>query len=180
MLEKRGCTRTRAVWCILGLGSYFIDIKCFLTKYLMLYQFAAASSDIVFGWLLGLLLKVFRSDIEIFSSSRPEKDLSNVVSIGAEGVRGIEVGIIWEEANKDCTGGNSREMDMSEDEEGLVCVWWLLVLYMSCKSRITDASPTVSLKKNISIVDVRIILSKGMASNRRPNLVGCLWYRLRT
>ena len=61
----------------------------------MLYQFAAASSDIVFGWLLGLLLKVFRSDIEIFSSSRPEKDLpiSNVVSIGAEVVSGIEVGI---------------------------------------------------------------------------------------
>ena len=56
----------------------------------------------------------------------------------------------------------------------------LSALYMSCSSRITEVSPTVSRKKKVSTVEDRIILSNGIASSRRPKRVGCLGYRFRT
>ena len=55
----------------------------------------------------------------------------------------------------------------------------LSAVYMSCKSRRTDASPTVSRKKNVSTVEDRIIRSSGIARSNRPNRVGCLGYRFR-
>ena len=49
----------------------------------------------------------------------------------------------------------------------------LSALYISCKSRRTEVSPTVSRKKNVSTVDDRIIRRSGIARSSRPNLVGC-------
>lgn len=48
----------------------------------------------------------------------------------------------------------------------------LSTLYMSCSSRMTEVSPTVSLKNTVSTVDALIIRNKGMARSSRPNLVG--------
>ena len=79
----------------------------------------------------------------------------------------------WE----NCCVGNILAIEMSESFVWL-CI--LSALYISCRSRITDASPTVSLKNIISIVDVRIIRSNGIARRSLPNLVGCRWYRCLT
>jgi hypothetical protein len=56
----------------------------------------------------------------------------------------------------------------------------LSALYMSCNSRRTEVSPTVSRKKNVSTVEERIIRSSGIARSSLPNLVGCRGYRFRT
>lgn len=47
----------------------------------------------------------------------------------------------------------------------------LSALYISCKSPMTDVSPTVSRKKKVSTVVERIIRSNGIARRRRPNLM---------
>ena len=43
---------------------------------------------------------------------------------------------------------------------------------MSLSSLMTEASPTVSLKKKLSTVDGLIILRRGMARRSRPKRVG--------
>jgi len=60
--------------------------------------------------------------------------------------------------------------DDGEANEAAAEVAALSALYMSCKRPMTEVSPTVSRKKKVSTVDDLIILSKGIARSRRPNL----------
>ena len=138
-----------------------------IRKYFHSFHYVAAASAEIALDVFGLLLNEILSGVVLLSSSMVGRGfpIFPFDCINTEEHNGEETGIWCGEG----WVGNSLEIEMSEP-----FVWpcKLSALYISCKSRITDASPTVSLKNNISIVDVRIILSNGMARSSRPNLVG--------